>query len=46
MSYYTELESHIRDEVIVVLVLTNYATKNELKHATGIDTSDLAAKKN
>ena len=46
MSYYTELESHIRDEVIVVLVLTNYATKNELKHATGIDTSDFAAKKN
>ena len=40
MSYYTELGSHIRDEVIVVLFLTNYVTKNELKHATGIETSD------
>ena len=24
--------------------MSNYATKKELKHATGIDTSDLAAK--
>ena len=29
----------------LVLVLPNYATKNELKHATGIDAWDLAAKK-
>ena len=25
--------------------MSNYATKKELEHATGIDTSDLAAKK-
>ena len=45
MSYYLETESHIRDKVKVVLDLPNYATKKELEHATGIDTSDLAAKK-
>ena len=27
----------------VVLDLSNYATKKELDHATGVDTSDLAA---
>ena len=43
--YYLEPERHITDEVKVVLDLSNYATKKELKHATGIDTSDLAAKK-
>ena len=42
MSYYPERDSHIRDKIKVVL---NYATKKELEHATGIDTSDLAAKK-
>ena len=26
--------------------MSNYATKKELSHATGVDTSDLAAKKN
>ena len=45
MSYYPEPDSHIRDKVQVVLDLTNCATKKELEHATGIDTSDLAAKK-
>ena len=45
MSYYPEPDSHIRDKVKVVLDLTNCATKKELEHATGIDTSDLAAKK-
>ena len=25
--------------------MSNYATKKELEHATGVDTSDLAAKK-
>ena len=33
-------------KVKVVLYLTNYVTKKELEHAKGIDTSDLAAKKN
>ena len=35
----------IRYKFKVVLDLSNYATKKELKHVTGIDTSDLAAKK-
>ena len=47
MSYYPEPDSrHIRDKVKVVLDLSNYATKKELEHATGNDTSDLSAKKN
>ena len=29
----------------IVLHLSNYATKKELTHATGIDMSDLASKK-
>ena len=37
--------SHIRNKVKVVLDLANYATTKELEHATGIDKSDLAAKK-
>ena len=45
MSYYPEPNSHIRDKVEVVLDLWNYATKKELDHFTGVDTSDLAAKK-
>ena len=45
MSYNPETDSHIRDKVKVVLDLSNYATKKELEHATGIDTSDLTAKK-
>ena len=45
MSYYHEPDSHIGDKVKVVLDLPNYATKKEVEHTTGIDTSDLAAKK-
>ena len=45
MSCYSKPGSHIRHEVKVVLDLSNYTTKKELGHATGIDTSDLAAKK-
>ena len=36
MSYYPELDSHIRDKVKVVLDLLK-----ELDHITGVDTSDL-----
>ena len=46
ISYYPRPDSHIRDKVKVVLYLTNYVTKKELEHAKGIDTSDLAVKKN
>ena len=45
MSNYPEPDSHIRIKVKAALDLSNYATKKELGHATGIDTSDLAAKK-
>ena len=45
MSYYPELDSHIRDKVKVILDLSNYVTKRELDHATGVDTVDLAAEK-
>ena len=45
MSYYPEPDSCIRDKVKVVLYLSNYDTKKEVEHATGVDTSDLADKK-
>ena len=45
MSYYPEPDSHIRDKVKVVLDLSNYTIRKELDHAAGLDTSDLAAKK-
>ena len=45
MSYYPEPDSHIRNKIKIELDLSNYATKKELEHATGTDTSDLAAKK-
>ena len=45
MSYYPEPDSHIRNKVKVVLDLSCSATNKELEYATGIDTSDLAAKK-
>ena len=41
MSYYPEPDNHIN--VKVVLDLSNYATKNELNYAAGVDTSNLAA---
>ena len=44
MSYYLELDSHIRDKVKVVLDLSNNTTKKQLDHATGVDTANLAAK--
>ena len=44
MSCYPEPESHIIDKVKVVLDLSNDATKKELDHVTGVDTTDLAAK--
>ena len=45
MSYYPELDRHVKDKVKVVLDLSNYGSKTELDHATGVDTCDLAAKK-
>ena len=45
MSYYPEPGSHIRDKLKVGLDLSNYAIKKKLDYATGVDTSDLATKK-
>ena len=45
MSSYPKPNSYIRDKVKIVLDLSNYATIKELGHATGVDTSDLAVKK-
>ena len=45
MGYYSELDNHIRNKIKVELDLSNYVTKTELEHATSIDTTDLAAKK-
>ena len=45
MSYYPKPGSHNRHKVKVVLDFLNYFTKKELEHATDIDTSDLAIKK-
>ena len=45
MSYYQKEDTHIRDKVNVVLHLSNYVTKKELDQTTGVNTSDLAAKK-
>ena len=45
MNYYPERDRNIRDKIKVILDLSNYATKNELDHATGVDTSDLIAEK-
>ena len=45
MSCSPETDSHIIENVKLVLELSNYSTKKKLKHATGVDTSDLGAKK-
>ena len=45
MIYCPEPDSHIRDKVKVALGMSNYAAKKELGHATGVDISDLAVKK-
>ena len=45
MSYYLEPDSYIRDKVKVVLELSNYATKNKLNDVRGINTFNLAAKR-
>ena len=40
MSYYPEPDSNITGKVKVVLDVSNYATKKELNHVTGVDTTD------
>ena len=38
MIYNPELDIHIRNKIKVKLELSNYATKRESQHATGVDT--------
>ena len=45
MNYYPEPDSHLRDKFKVVLDFSNYTSKKELDHATGVSTSDLATEK-
>ena len=45
MSCYPNSGSHIRDKVKVVKDLPNYATREELKDATGVDTPNFVAKR-
>ena len=45
MIYYPEPDSHVIDKDLVVLDLSNYVSKKELEHASGVDTSDVADKK-
>ena len=45
MSYLQEPDSYIGDKVKVVINLSNYATMKESNNVTGVDTSDLSAKK-
>ena len=45
MSYCPEPDSYLRNKVKVVLQLSSYDIKQQLEDATGVDTPDLAAKK-
>ena len=45
MDCHPEPDSFIRNKTKVEPDLSNYATKKELENATGVDASDLAAKK-
>ena len=44
MTSYSEPDCYIRQKVKVVLDLSCYGSKKKLEHATGVYTSDLAAK--
>ena len=44
MSYFPEPHIHSKVKIEVELDLSNYATKSDLKNATGGDTSDFAEK--
>ena len=46
MSFYPEPDINIKDRVKVALESSYYATKKDLDHAAGLDTSDLEAKNN
>ena len=45
MSFDPEPEAHIKDKIKVVLDLSNYAIKNKVKDAAGLDMSNFDVKK-
>ena len=45
MCYDPDWDSHDRDKAKVVIDLSNYATKRELDHDTGINTTELTTSK-
>ena len=45
MSYYPKRDGHIRNKNKLELGLSNYDTKKEIEHVTGVDTSNLTTKK-
>ena len=44
MNYFPDSHTHSKNETAVDWDLSNYATKSDLKNATGINTSDFAKK--
>ena len=46
MSYFTEPYTHSKNKITFELDLSNYATKSDLKNASGVDTSGFAKKAN
>ena len=45
MSFDPEPKAHIKDKIKVVLDLSNYAIKNKVKDAAGVDMSNFDVKK-
>ena len=44
MSFLPELRTHSKNKIEIELDLSNYATKSDLKIATGVNTLDFAKK--
>ena len=44
ISFLPELHTHSKNKIEIELDLSNYATKSDLKIATGVNTSDFAKK--
>ena len=44
MNYFPDSHTHSKNKIAVDWDLSNYATKSDLKNATGINTSDFAKK--
>ena len=44
MSYFPEPHAHSKNKMEIEIDLSNYATKSDLKNATGVDISDFVKK--